>query len=252
MKKIILHIGLTKTGTTSFQFLCGENRGLLRRYRADYFLGSRGLGYGHSELFLSCLRSRVDTFADEEWNKDRQHIFEQTKRRVKVFVENSGVHSHVFCAGGLCFLRTDEELIKLKSLFPRDSQFRIIFVERDKDEWLASWAKQIVSKPGRELSRNPNSTMYVEPDTWLTDFEQLKDVWKSNFDDFTCIPYRKEGLIEDICDEIGIKLPPSALRTRYKERGQARQAPSLVERARQKVRRLANRADYWMRYGRHL
>ena len=149
-------------------------------------------------------------------------------------------------------MRTDAELLCLKSLFPSDVDLRVIFVERDKSEWLESWTKQIISKPGRELSHNPNSTMYVEPDTWLTDFEQLKDVWQSHFDDFTCIPYRKEGLIEDICDEIGIKLPPSALTTRYKERGQSRQAPSRVERPRQKVRRLANRADYWLRYDRHL
>ena len=252
MKRVVLHIGLTKTATTTFQFLCGENRLLLRRLGVDYFLGHEGFGYGHSELFLSCLRPSADTFADDKWNMSRQEIFDRTQQRVSVFVEKSGVQSHVFCAGGLCFLRTDDELTKLKSLFPIDVQFKVILVERDKDEWLASWTKQIVSKPGRELSRNPNSTMYVEPDTWLTDFEQLKNVWRSHFDDFTCIPYRREGLIEAICDEIGVRLPPSALATRYKEKGQARQAPSRIERARGKLRRLANRADYWMRYDRHL
>ena len=252
MKRIFLHIGLPKTGTTTFQYALGQNRTAIRRQGADYFVGKEGFGFNHSELYLCSLRPGVDTFAHIKWKKYGAPLIPETKSRLEVFINRSRRDSHIFSAGGLSFLRSGSEIDTLRSLFPVDVNFKIIFVERDKDDWLKSWTKQITSKPGRELSLNPNSTMYVGPDTWLTDFEQLKDVWQSHFDDFTCIPYRKEGLIEEICDEIGIKLPPSALTTRYKERGQARQAPSRVERAWQKVRRLANRADYWMRYDRHL
>ncbi len=254
MRKLaVLHIGLPKAGSTSIQQALGQNRQSLRRQNSEYFLGLMGEGYNHGEIYLSVLRSGVCTFAHHRQEPLLStDLSTENKLRILNFFHRSKAQKHFFSSEGLSFLRTDDELQKLKTMFPNDVKFKIIFVERERQEWLESWKRQIISKPGRTLSTDPNSTMYVEPDTWLTDFEQLKQVWSAHFDDFVCIPYRKEGLMEEICDEIGIKLPPSALTTRYKERGQARQAPSRVERARQKVRRLANRADYWMRYDRHL
>lgn len=250
-KKVIIHIGLPKTASTSFQLILGENRLRLRRQGFEYFLGRINLGYNHAELYLSVLRPDLFTFAHQRKSPIlTPDLIEKTRERIKVFLGNSKLNNHVFSAEGLSFLRTEAELVRLKSMFPNDVIFKIIFVERDKNEWLESWKRQILSNPNRCLSTDPNSTMYVEPDTWLIEFEQLKKIWAAHFDDFICVHYRKEGLIEELLSEIGIDLPSRFMQVRYKDRIGGMTQKNLSSRAIRKFSRLINRFDYWIRYDR--
>lgn len=162
-KKVIMHIGLPKTASTSFQLILGENRLRLRRQGFEYFLGRINLGYNHTELYLSVLRPDLFTFAHQRKSPIlTPDLIEKTRERIKVFLGNSKLNNHVFSAEGLSFLRTEAELVRLKSMFPNDVIFKIIFVERDKNEWLESWKRQILSNPNRCLSTDPNSTMYQQ------------------------------------------------------------------------------------------
>ena len=252
MKTVILHIGLPKTGSTSLQFLLGENRRKLLRQNADFFLGSLARHrFNHSELYLSVLRDGVTTFAHQKFTFEKEALRTATRGKVRNFVNRSKAKTLLFSAEGLSFLRTEEELRHLRELFPESVRFRIFLVERRAEEWLESWRKQILSKPGRMLSSDTKSTLYVEADTWLTDFALLKDLYRQQFQDLTIFSYRTSGLLLEILAEAGVSVPLDPDGYRYKEvkPGQlARAAPA--QRTLSRLERLWNEFDYWWRYER--
>lgn len=229
------------------------NRLKLRAQNSDYFHGQLGQKHNHVELYLASLRSGISTLADKMQNANKQELRQDLKKRIAAFLSNSKVTTHIFSTEGLSFLRTDAELEQLKRLFPSETSFVVVFVERDKEEWLVSWKKQILSKPGRQLSMTPNSTMYVEPDTWLTDFEGLKETWSRHFDDFTCLQYTPDGMVQKLYNAMGLDMPDQSAELRIKDRSQDRPGRRrLVERASGKMKRILNDVDYWARYDRHL
>lgn len=251
-KTAVLHIGLPKTGSTSLQFLLGENRIKLKSQNAEYFIGSLPPhGYNHGELYLSALRDGVTTFGTQKFSYDQTELYEQTRGRIARFVNRSRASLLLFSAEGLSFLRTRRELRKLRSLFPSNLDFRVILVERDAAEWLNSWRKQILSNPERGLSADPDSALYVEPDTWLVDFEQLKQAYRSEFGNLTTLPYRREGLISAVLTEIGIE-PPANTAIYRKKSGPTRagKGATIVQRALKRVSGTFNRLEYRWRYGR--
>lgn len=249
-KTVVLHIGLPKTGSTSLQFNLGVNRRRLRHQGFDYFLGKFGNRLNHVELYLSCLRDGVETIGRRRWNIDQKDLYRETRSRVRVFIERSGVDCHVFSTEGLSFLRTTEELAQLKLLFPDDVGFKVIFIERDKAAWLASWKRQIEAVSGRCVSSDPMSALYVEQDTWLIEFGELKSVWANSFDDFLVLPYVKDGLMHSVCSAIGLQLPQELLTARYKDR-QLRSPRVDLATLSGKIKDIGNRVDYWARYDRH-
>lgn len=232
MKRAILHIGLPKTASTSFQTSARVNRRILRAQNADYFQGWLGDGRNHPGLYLASLRSGIHTLADEKHDIDKRELRNLTKERISVFLSKSRVSTHIFSSEGLSFLRTDVEIENLKSLFPIRTLFRVIFVERDKAKWLESWKRQILGKPGRQLAKTSNSTMYVEPDTWLTDFEGLKETWSRHFDDFTCLQYTPDGMVQKLYNAMGLVMPDRSAELRIKDRSKdSSSRRRLVERA---------------------
>jgi hypothetical protein len=252
-KTVVLHIGLPKTATTSFQHFSARNRGSLRRQGSDYFISEVDHGYNHIELYLASIRGNIATMEALRRDFDLDELQERARERIKIFLAHSKVLKHIFSCEGLSFLRTDSEMERLKLLFPSGISFRVIFVERDKAEWLESWKRQILGKPGRQLSNTPNSTMYVEPDTWLTDFEGLKETWSRHFDDFTCLQYTPDGMVKKLYNAMGLVMPDQSAELRIKDRSQGSSSRRrLVERASSKMKRMLNDFDYWARYDRHL
>lgn len=252
MKTAIVHIGLPKTGTTSLQFLLGENRLKLKRQGADFFLGSLAANrYNHGELYLSVLRDGVTTFGTQKHSFDKANLWEQTRARIHNFITRSRARTLLFSSEGLSFLRTPTELSQLRELFPNDVDFKIFIVERQADEWLESWRRQIVSNPKRTLSSDPRSALYVEKDTWLIDFEGLKDVYDREFGEITTFQYRKKGLLQEILETAGLRLDLSPDTYQYKSGAPSRSRPSSkIHRAIARVNRSLNQFDYWWNYER--
>ena len=253
MKTIILHIGLPKTGSTSLQFLLGENRRALLKQNADFFLGSLARHrFNHVELYLSVLRDGVTTLGHQRFRFEKDVLRKETRERVHRFVNRSIANTLVFSAEGLSFLRAEEELSNLRNLFPPNVLFRIFLVERNAAEWLASWRKQILSAHGRSVSEDPRSALYVEPDTWLTDFRALKRIYRREFQDLTIFPYQRTGLLGNILNEAKICLPADPEKKRYKAGAGNSSRSSSLQRGLALIKKASNDWDFWWRYDRFI
>lgn len=206
-KVAILHIGLFKTGTTSFQAVLSDNRRRLRRRGYDFYRGVVRRD-NHGELFRACMRADMENFSSlANPGEDRAALRRQVRAQISEFVVGSPADQLVFSAEALSLLRTHEEVEALRALFPVGMRFRIVVVLRDKQAWLASYERQIRKVPGREPSENSASALYVGPGEWLTDFEGLIDVYSDVFGGVTTLEYRREGMLYALLAAIGIDLP---------------------------------------------
>ena len=77
-------------------------------------------------------------------------------------------------------------------------------VLRERDEWLQSYTRQICKVPGRLPSRDPLSTMYVEKDTWLTDFDAIIRAYTAVFGGVTLIQYDTAHVLEDVLEAMDL------------------------------------------------
>jgi hypothetical protein len=206
-RQIILHIGTHKTGTTSLQAALGENRQALKKQGSEYYTGSFTPN-NHTELFLSTIRENTTTFAGQKHNISNKHeLYEKTKDELHTFISKSNSPTLIFSAEGMSYLRTEQECNALKNLFPSDiTDFKVIVVLRDKNEFLESYRKMIEKHPNRKVSKNPNSGFYVENDTWLIDFEMLIKIYKKTFENIVIIPYQKTGLLDLVIKEMNLDL----------------------------------------------
>lgn len=206
-KVAILHIGLFKTGTTSFQTVLADNRRRLRRRGYDFYEGAVRAN-NHGELFRACAREGLESFGSLAHPDEVQsELREKLRAHIAEFAENSPADQLIFSAEALSLLRTVDEVQALKALFPAAMRFRILLVLRDKADWLASYEKQIRKVPGRVPSDDPASALYVGPGEWLTDFDTLVDVYSEVFGGVTILEYRREGMLYALLSSLGVDLP---------------------------------------------
>ena len=110
----------------------------------------------------------------------------------------------IFTCEGLSFLRTEEECRTLRYLFPADLGFKIVLVMREKEDWLRSYTRQLHKVPGRTPSTDKASALYVEPDTWLTDFEAIIEAYSSVFGEVTQVAYDKDHVLTRVTEAMGL------------------------------------------------
>jgi len=66
-------------------------------------------------------------------------------------------------------------------LDPIRNEVFVVLVTRDPADFLKSYAQQIFKVPGRLPSEDPRSALYVEADTWLTDWDALTAGFERRF-----------------------------------------------------------------------
>ncbi len=172
-KRIFIHFGLHKTGTTSFQQLCLQERARLQTCGFDYYPGARGAN--HIELGLSVLREPLDAPIRREFpGVSRETFFRNAAARIGDFVKASPASQLVFSNETLSYARTVAEIERLKALFPLGHDLIPVLCLRNKQEWRASFAEQL-RKMGVPPSDDPKSCAYLKDDSWLLDHEALVD-----------------------------------------------------------------------------
>ncbi len=180
VRRILLHIGNHKTGTTSIQQFCrDENPRLLERVGAFYPPGFL-IPLIHSDLPLLSMR------AEREWPASLK--FPQTRnadwlasahRHVRSQIEESQATTLVYSHEDLSFVRFDDEVGRLRELLG-GTEVRVVVFLRDKHAFLDSYRTQLRSM-GLPLSSDPNSFANVDDDSWLTDYDALVDVYARGF-----------------------------------------------------------------------
>lgn len=241
-KTAILHIGLLKTGSTSLQAALADNRRRLRREGFDFYRGAVREN-NHGELFRVSVRDGLESFGSLAFpDEDKASLRETVRARIAEFASRSPAHSLIFSAESLSLLRSEAECRALRDLFPDSvARFRILLVLRDKEAFLASYTRQIYRVKGRQPSSDPASSLYVGPDTWLTDFDGLIAAYEAVFGAVEVLDYRRDGMLPALFAAIGIGLPVDEGDYAKNDYDGARGLAGLRRRAGAKARRLLAR-----------
>jgi hypothetical protein len=197
-KKIVLHIGLHRTGTSSFQATMDEHREEFLAAGIDPFIIAPNRPHAR-EIGFACVRSGV---FERPWD---EKATVQLKDQIAEFLRGSEMDRLLFSTEHLSFIRTTAEIEQLKSLFPNeDLEFKIIVVLREKEEWFRSYKDQILKaidyKPGGQSSRKN-----VNDDSWVRDHEQMIQLFRDSFDDVQVIGYDSTDMTGKMLGILGIK-----------------------------------------------
>lgn len=216
-RRVVIHIGTHKTGTTAFQRYLLENRTHFSRAGLHLHVHESGSPQAH-ELPLLALRSdlciplRVRN-PDLTLAEARPNL-ESAIRSTLASVKHGTV---LFSHEALSFLRHQEETEALAQLFPED-EVQIVVTLRDPTAYLKSWSAQLKRMGFATSSPYRTSFMYTESDSWLADFNTLESVYRQTFgsDSVTVVSYERaltqtSSVVPSLLEAVGIPiedLPP--------------------------------------------
>jgi hypothetical protein len=183
-RKISLHIGSYKTGSTSIQRFVLDHAEELREQGIALYRGQFSRE-NHLELYVASLRYERDSFAKLGVCKDLKFDTAFTKQvadRVHRFLRDCNEQHVLFTSEGLCLLRHEDEIERLKMIIDAAmADVTIILYLRNKPDFLRSYTNQLLKVDGRKPSQDYASSLYVEPDTWLIDYDSLVAAYRSGF-----------------------------------------------------------------------
>ncbi|MYM63412.1 hypothetical protein [Pseudomaricurvus sp. HS19] len=183
LKKIYLHIGTHKTGSTSLQRWLLEHEPLLQDNGYSFYHGQH-IRNNHVELYLAAMRYDRDSFGKQSMDGV---IFDEdytnsTSSRVKRFLEESECQKVLLSTEGLSLLRHQDEIKRLRQILGTNYESATVIVAlRNRADYLNSYRLQLKKKKGRKPSKDYWSALYVEDDTWLTDYDSLLKVYEDEF-----------------------------------------------------------------------
>jgi hypothetical protein len=183
-KKLYLHIGTYKTGSTSIQRFSLDHADDLRRQGIAFYCG-QFRAENHLELYVASLRYERDSFAKLGVCK---HIpfdasfTQQIADRVHLFLRRCSEPCVLFSSEGLSLLRYDDEIERLSAILDAENaEVQVILYLRNKVEFLRSYTNQLFKLKGRKPLPDRKSALYVEADTWLTDYDSLISTYQKGF-----------------------------------------------------------------------
>jgi hypothetical protein len=209
---VFLHIGTPKTGTTSIQTFLGLQKEYLQRNGFALCPSPRNKP-NFKELFhASVLPSRR---ADMILAKPKGGYFilkSRIKRHILQVVNANPDASLVASTEVLSWLRHPSEVARLKELFPAKTTFTVILCLRAKEEFIASYKRQLDARK-IPYGTSQGQRNYVEKDSWLLDYDGIRKVFETLTDDIRVIDYEKakrsgRNIIQTFCETIGILEAP--------------------------------------------
>ena len=175
-RRLFVHIGTHKTGTTSFQKWLQDNEPiLLERFGLGVY---RGAFPNAREVGLAC--ANVDRLLPvrnlPQWNNPawRTHVGEIIYAQL-----TRDVPSMIVSAESLTFLRARDEIQRLFDM-TSGHDVTILVTLRNPTEFLGSWERHLI-RTGYDLSDDPSSFAYVKHDSWLARYDQLIDAYAAVF-----------------------------------------------------------------------
>jgi hypothetical protein len=168
-KRIVIHVGIHKTGSTSIQEFLGAHRAALRTLNIDFYSGAY-LPNNHVELHVAAMRlERTSPFKLGKAILVDDMYREGVQARVRQYIAQSPCPCVVFSAEGLSYLRYEDEMNRLRAMFP-EGRIEIVIYLRDAVSFLASY-KRMMTKHKMPATIERDSFLYTGEDSWLVDFE---------------------------------------------------------------------------------
>jgi len=199
-KRLYLHIGTHKTGTTSFRASLranakilekrgfhafgqpGKKRGFFRKRRKRYNLSKLALGFLRPEL------ATISRFRSNSLNPKpaaQARLLAGFLRQLRAITADRVIVS----SEGLTFLRTPEEKAELrKFLDALGREVTIILVLRDEAGWRASWNNQLRKLPKVWQGTQALPEMQRANGEWYFDRQAIIDFW-SDLGVLVCVDY---------------------------------------------------------------
>ena len=220
-RKVLLHIGLPKTGTTALQTVCLNQTAPLAAQRVAFYRSiATQATEGASELTLSAMRPGLECMAaSDRPGLVLEGLRGRTHAAIAATLARPAADRVIFSDENLCFLRQPDELARLGALFPDDVTFEVFLMLRDPADWGRSYAAQILSVSGRSLSADPASAFHVAPGSWIYDFDSVVRAWRAVFGSVTVLQYDRQRAVPDLFAAMGVSLPPEAMAVRARPTG---------------------------------
>ena len=191
MGRVILHIGTLKTGTTSFQRWFSDNEVAITAATGCRWF--HGAFPDAREIAAACIDDGRETPAmalgffpergSNEWTAWHAGVIESVSSQVA-----AGDAPIMISCEALCLLRTPTEMQRLAELFD-PATTDVVLTLRTPPGFLSSWRQHLEHDFFRR-SKDPRSFAYVEDDSWLVDYDSLKNAYTTCFRGrFTVIDY---------------------------------------------------------------
>ncbi len=211
--KTIIHIGQHKTGTTSIQHYLQDNRKSLAQH--GLYVPLKIVGYSTPSHFIL----NVYALSEDRYSSMKEKIIRdkgfgylrkletELKRDIKN-IYNEALQKNcdrvIWSNEGLYLLNTEEEYKRLFNLFSEHSkEIEVVCCFRDVKSYRESYEKQL-TKQNISLSDNPDSYRYLEPDSWLFDYERKKNLLSRVFDRCTYFPYYPKDNVSKFLEALQI------------------------------------------------
>ncbi len=149
MRKLFIHVGTHKTGTTSLQAYLLDNAGALRSSGVEVFTETHrkfGQTANCFSLASAVLRPSLKTVARMTGDASKSGFWHlaKSKMRIKHILSSSTASSFILSAEAFCFARTDTERIKiLKLLDHKDIEVIPVVCFRNQENWRESWFSEL-------------------------------------------------------------------------------------------------------------
>ncbi|MBM3162694.1 MAG: hypothetical protein FJZ79_05150 [Chlorobi bacterium] len=167
-KRIVVHAGIHKTGSTSIQAFLGKNRPRLERLGIAFFRGAY-IPDNHVELHAAAMRFQRSSPFKHSGKALIDHDFrKRVHHDITNFIAHSDCDTIVFSAEGISYLRYPDEMTRLAGMLAGGST-EIIMYLREPVTFLRSYSREMEKHricPGCDK----DSFAYTGKDSWLVDY----------------------------------------------------------------------------------
>lgn len=140
MKKILLHVGTHKTGSTSIQRALYDNRDILESHNIHYL----DFGSNHWHLYSAFMHNPWEWFEHQRMNRKREEVEAlnaETLRNVKEEIADSPCDNIIISSEYLAQLGK-RKLVKLRDYLGNLGQVTVVYYCRELLSWLSSDSQQ--------------------------------------------------------------------------------------------------------------
>lgn len=184
MKRIHLHFGTHKTGSTSIQAYLAENsdffasRGIAVMRDFDPLTDPAGVTrFGTNCFRVAHLAVRAELETPIRLNGDCGATTESARRAaiaaVNALLLSEVMPEIILSAEAFSFLRTAEEESLLREMFA-DTDLHPVGFFREKTDWLRSWAAQLERRGLVRAGQSETGIFDLSPDSWLVRHDDIR------------------------------------------------------------------------------
>jgi len=209
LKKIIIHIGAEKTGSTTIQNFLFLNKNVLKD-AGVYFLQSQGKK-NHS-IIPKVLSEKAHHTKQGEADDSLKKEVAEIKKNIEREVHSEAVGCHTLIISSEHFhskLRTQREIERVKGILPESDKVEILFYVRRQDRVCLSLYSTKIGAGGTKDFKFPSVNSNLLP--YRYDYNAAYELWSDVFgagsvvvNIFDNIIHDNNGLLGHLCAYLGI------------------------------------------------